>query len=423
MKHANLKHRNEKILSLAAIALVLMALASTGTAQTESVLFSFNYANGSFPIDGLVADSKGNLYGTTYYGGTNNSNNGVAFELSPPASQGGTWTQTVIWTFQGGADGANPEFTLAIDKAGNLYGITYAGGDSVCKCGTAYKLKPPATLGGAWAKKILHTFVGGNTDGANPCGGLILDSRGAVYGVTQNGGSIAAGTVFKIASVPGGRFAETILNDTIALPNGNLVFDSSGSLYGTDYYGGQGCGTVFQLSPTASGVGQWIYSDLYVFDSTNGGKSGCSPFSGLTIDSRGQLYGFTTACGAFGGGTFYRVKPPATAGGSWRGETLYAFTQAGGTRPFGKPLLDPMTSEFYGTALNDGAKGLGTVYKLVPPAVVGGAWTETVLHSFTGTPDGGDPFSSLIKDANGVLYGTTLFSGSTGYGTVFSVTP
>jgi uncharacterized repeat protein (TIGR03803 family) len=174
----------------------------TGGPWTETVLHAFG-GDGTTPEAGLIADASGALYGTTAQDGV--------FKLTPPGATGGPWTETVLYSFIGGGDGAAPVAGLIADASGALYGTTQAGGGTGCAgglgCGTVFKLTPPTTTGGTWTESVLYSFTGG-TDGANPVAGLIADTSGALYGTTEGGGS-GGGTVFKLtlpatfAGVPG----------------------------------------------------------------------------------------------------------------------------------------------------------------------------------------------------------------------------
>ncbi len=241
---------------LAGTALVAIFLTTLCTqpaaAHTESVLYSLDGSPNDVSANGpVVFDTAGNLYGTT--SGSGGSYGGTVFELSPPSAAGGAWTESVIYSFTGGTDGSYPSGNLAIDKAGSLYGTTQSAGDAKCHCGVVFKLKPPSTPGGVWTQRTMHRFTG-LPDGSTPKGGVILDSKGVVYGTTSAGGSLNYGTVFTVAS-SGSGFVETILysfevNIGIA-PVSWLTFDGIGNLYGTASQGGLARGTAFKLAVPA----------------------------------------------------------------------------------------------------------------------------------------------------------------------------
>src|SRR5579871_1454564 len=253
-------------------------------AWTENVLYVFKGAaqnDGEQPSGGLLIDSQGNLYGTTAYGGRGpcillgiKGGCGTVFELSPPSSSGGQWTETILYNFQGGSDGDLPGGGLTADAKGNLYGTTsYGGGYGSCNapffqnCGTVFELSPPAQSGGSWSEKVLYSFKGGN-DGANPNGGLIFDKNGVMYGTTHFGGNsgclqaggVGCGTAYTlspISSTTKGAWAEEIIYTFQGIPDGaspvgGLLFGQGGALFGVTESGGlrDGSGTVFELVPS-----------------------------------------------------------------------------------------------------------------------------------------------------------------------------
>jgi len=384
---------------------------------------------------------------------------GTVFKLTPPATAGGAWTKSVLYSFTG-MDGANPEGSLIFDASGALYGTTYSGG--AWNEGTVFQLTPAATPGGAWTERVLYSFMVG-TDG-QPWESLTLDRSGALYGVTR-----APSTVFQLTppATPGGAWVKTVLHsfpDSLfdyhsgQYPNGSLIFDKSGAIYGTTKAGGDNnVGTVFQLTPPATPGSAWTESVLHSFSQTEG----FFPTAGLVFDrcarslddgaekrrcdlrpeapERGfghresrALYGTTRGYG-YGGGTVFKLTPPATAGGAWTESVLHTFTGPNAANPFSGVTFDA-TGALYGTtvwAQLGGACtinfkfGCGTVFKLTPPATADGAWTKTDLHIFT--PDEGafgeGPFpSALVVGRSGALYGTIL-GGPNGYsGAAFKLT-
>jgi uncharacterized repeat protein (TIGR03803 family) len=195
-----------------------------------------------------------------------------------------------------------------------------------------------------------------------------------------------------------------------------------------------GCGTVYELSPPAQKGGAWTETILYSFPSS---KQGYLPNGGLIFDSEGNLYGATmfgggqgTACDPFYQycGAVFKLSPPKTKGGKWAEHVLHSF--AGGTdgaNPKGSLVLDNKGAIYGTTAGGGGAScqgsGCGTVFELKPPTKKGGAWTEKILHRFTGGNDGEIPNGGLIFDAKGALYGTTINGGPGFFGTVFKLSP
>jgi uncharacterized repeat protein (TIGR03803 family) len=346
------------LLALGIVVLPLM-VARPAAAQSFSLLHSFsgtNGADGSAPFAGLIVDSSGNFYGTTFDGGTFGF--GTVYVL--PADGG----EKVLYNFTGGIDGAFPAGSLILDSAGNLYGTTtFGGGPNNCYsdtgCGVVFQLSPQGT------ETVLYTFQG-QGDGGVPLAGLILDAGGNLYGTASQGGRtgrscglVGCGVVFKLN--PAGQ--ETVLHTFTGPPDGatplaSLAQDSAGNLYGTTELGGAGCyghisvygcGTVFKLDR------QGHETILYSFTQASDGGS---PQAGVVLDPGGNVYGTTTN------------------GGS----NLYC-------------------------ALGNGF-GCGVVFKVDPLG------NETVLHAFPGGAAGAVPFASLVRDAKGNLYGTTALGGN-----------
>jgi uncharacterized repeat protein (TIGR03803 family) len=314
-------------------------------------------------------------------------------------------TFQTLYNFQGSSSGDGPNGGLIFDASGALYGTTFDGGNAGCPlfgnadngCGTVFKLTPPATPNGTWTETVLYRFTGGS-DGGNPTGSLIIDVSGVLYGTAIAGGKSGCSDIA---------------------------------------FNGGGCGTVFKLTPPII-PGAWTESVLHTF---TGGSGGYSPNS-VIFGAAGVIYGTTSVGGdvscnrGAGCGTVFKLTPPVTPGGMWVGSVLYTFTGGSdGGFPSGSLALDA-AGALYGTAssggslsCNDGT-GCGTVFKLTP-AISPGAWTESVLHTFTGGSDSAFPSAGVILDATGVLYGTTSGGGNPGCvlgagggcGTVFKLTP
>jgi uncharacterized repeat protein (TIGR03803 family) len=415
------------VLGVSAGALLMMG--TLAAAQTETVLYGFT-ANGSgySPIS-VTFDAAGNLYGTLNYGGSGVCPNrtdgcGTAFELSPNGSGG--WTRKTLHNFPAnGSDGYYPEAKLILDAAGNLYGTTLYGGSR--HYGTVFELMPQAN--GKWTEKILHTFSNDGTDGKYPWAGLVFDAAGNLYGTTFEGGTYTicaggCGVVFELSPTGSGMWTEKILldfgsgyTDAYAPDQGSLIIDGGGNLYGTSGGGGTyGSGTAFELSPAAGG--SWTETTLHNFGAA---EDGSFPEGGLVFDSAGNLYGTTSAGGAYGFGTAFQLTP--AEGGNWTETIMHSFDQetGDGTLPRADLILDS-AGNVYGTTLEGGASAIGTVFELSPS--IGGSWTETILHSFQDNgKDGAYPGTSLIFDSFGNLYGTTAAGGEKSGGTVFELTP
>jgi uncharacterized repeat protein (TIGR03803 family) len=411
---------------------VALAITTAGVnpaaAQTESVLYSFlGDLDGAQPVAGLI-DKAGNLFGTTGFGGSANS--GTVFELSPPSTAGGAWTETVLYSFQGGTDGSLPFSGLIADPAGNLYGTTLAGGSVCAICGTVFKL---SKHGGVWSETVLYNF--GFSDGANPFGKLLRDDDGNLYGTTVSGGDYGAGTVYELSPPdrPHGPWEERVLYSFTggvdgAEPIGDVIADPAGRLYGTASSGGAGFGVVFQLHPAPKSK-PWPEKVLYSF---TGANDGAAPYNGVAFDGRGNLVGVASlggdpSCAGGGCGTVFELTAPRNPAGTWSENTLYGFTGGlDGAQPLGKPIVDGK-GKIFGTTSIDGVAypcyaSCGTVYELLPPTSTS-TWTETTLYDFGNGTDGSAPQSGLVLGKGGILYGTTLSGGDSGVGTVFAVAP
>jgi uncharacterized repeat protein (TIGR03803 family) len=340
--------------------------------------YSFHGKDGAAPEAGILRDAKGNLLGTTLSGGAPNCPNqgdydcGVVFELDPTGKK-----ETVLHKFTGNCngnqDGWAPNALLVEDASGNLYGTAFFGGTGNCG-GTVFR------IGAAGKEKSIFNFPGGASGQGGPGPGVVFGGSHGLYGVTASGGDSNLGTAFSMTT----KGNETVLwnflggADGGSNPSSVLAFDSAGNLYGTTQSGGNncgvnGCGTVFELSPSGGG---WTQKTLYVFCQLSQCKDGYDPLRGpLVLDKAGNIYG-TTSDGGF------------VNGGLCRG-------------------------------------GCGTVFKLDPSG------NETVLYSFTGGADGAEPQVGLTMDGQGNLYGTAAIGGDMkcadgspdGCGTVFELIP
>ncbi|MGO9564933.1 MAG: choice-of-anchor tandem repeat GloVer-containing protein [Candidatus Korobacteraceae bacterium] len=270
---------------------------------TETLLHLFTFdPDGAYPLNSMVFDQAGNLYGTGANGGYIS---GVVWELSP---SGSGWNEQAIYTFTGlnGGDGGYPEGGVTFDSEGNLYGTTSEYGHTIegC-CGAVFQLVPSES---GWTENTLYDFTDGD-DGSTPYGGVIADSAGNLYGTTTTDGANGGGTVFELSPSGSGYTFQTIYSFSGTKgqqvgPYGNLVMDSAGNLYGTTYLDGRyGWGNVFKLTPSGSG---WTYASIHDF---TGGTDGAAPRCGLVFDSSGNLYGTTSIGGANGYGVVFRLVP------------------------------------------------------------------------------------------------------------------
>jgi uncharacterized repeat protein (TIGR03803 family) len=217
---------------------------SSGGAWTENVLYTATSSTPNVLYSGLVTDSAGDLYTTSVGGGVYNE--GTVFRLAPSSA---SWVESPLYAFTGGENGYGPGWGVVFDAAGNLYGTTdYGGYDAV---GNVFKLTPAS--GGYWNFLMIHSFTGGR-DGGFPQGPLLVDNAGNLYGETLYGGAYEYGTVYKIAPT-NGVWKETVLHNFTggtdgANPYGGLVLDSSGNLYGVASQGGANhVGVVFEITP------------------------------------------------------------------------------------------------------------------------------------------------------------------------------
>ena len=337
----------------------------------------------------------------------------------------------VIHTFTGGQDGAYPYAGLIIDKNGNLYGTANAGGDLTASCppanagcGTVYKLAPS---GSGWTFRVLYTFLGGN-DGQGPYGRVAFGPTGELYGTTVGGGGnptclSGCGTVFSLKPPTGCKggpcsWTETVLylfqgNSPSFYPTGDLALDRAGDIYGTTYLGANNPGSVYELKPSN---GTWTQSVLYDFTGPNDGGN---PYSGVTLDNAGNIYGTDLAGGINNSGAVFELSPSGT---TWTETVLYYF-QGEGNAPVSPQagLIRTQSGELIGATEGGGAHvSGGAVYSLKQS---GGVWNFTVLSDLVGV--GGDcgPWAALTMDAAGNLYGTTQGYPPVGdYGYVFKLT-
>ena len=357
---------------------------------TKTTLYTFQGGNDAASPEAatLAAGPGGVLYGTSNWGGGAGSCSygggcGTVYALVPGGSG---FSEHVLYGFQGGSDGAIPVGGVLLDESGAIYGTTVSGGGSLAcvngsgttGCGTVFKLTPS---GSGFTESVIHSFQGGS-DGIGPRGVLVADGSGALYGTTYSGGQASACTS----------------------PSGNA-----------------GCGTIFKLTPSGSGYSESI---LYSFQ---GGSDGAYPRAGLLAESGGVFLGATTHGGVHGIGTIYELTPSASG---YSERVIHSFDGADGQGPGDEDgLYADANGNIYGTSAFGGRVGhgnacnCGTVFRLSPS---GSGYTLTTLYRFKGSRvhDGKTPRASLAADSSGTLYGTTFGGGVVkGYGTVFKITP
>ncbi|HVI09021.1 MAG TPA: choice-of-anchor tandem repeat GloVer-containing protein [Candidatus Binatia bacterium] len=440
------------VAALAMLAFLVTLTAAAG-GQSENVLYSFTDAgDGASPFGNLVADSRGNYFGTTPVGGSyagvcQYNGCGNVFELSPNGSGG--WVETVLYDFTGGADGAGPEAGLTFDGAGNLYGTTTDGGNLsntncgliTAGCGVVFKLSPNGD--GTWTESVLYAFQGKH-DGFLPQSTVSFDAAGNLYGAADLGGA-GYGTVFQLSPNGSGGWTFNLIH---AFTNGvdggrpaALIVDGHGNLFATTTQGGKitnicrsGCGSLIEFSP--NGSGGWTPHLLHDF---TGAKDGGVPW-GISLDANGNLfgsalYGGNSGCsgGEYPGcGVIFEFSP--VSGGGWSPHIPYSFTGANDGGGPQAPLAFDTAGNVYATsnvATDHSCPGsCGAIVKLTPS---GGSWSETTLYTFTGATDGAEPVNNgVILDASGNLFGTTQFGGTdscyiggliNGCGVVFEIKP
>jgi uncharacterized repeat protein (TIGR03803 family) len=401
-----------QLLATACVAALTFSGGHAAHAATTTVIYSFaGDEDGEYADTDLVRDVAGNLYGTTVQGGTSAS--GTVWELSPSS---GSWTHSVLYSFSGGSDGGEPYKGVTLDAQGDLFGTAVTGGSGGCEggCGVVYEL---ANAGGVWTQSVIHAFTGGD-DGAGPGAGLTIDSKGNIYGTTPTGGAYGQGTIYLLHHGKSGWKLKVIHaftggSDGIGGSAGRLVLTAN-HLYGTATAGGDNSqGTAFEL--TQGRRGHWNFKPIYEFA---GQPDAGFPYSGLALDTSGNLYGATYYGGASGMGSVYRLMRKA---GVWSEKLLYSFTGGGdGGAPLGNLVIDA-GGNLFGTTSGGGSAGDGVIFALARPT--GGKWTETVAHSFMGTPDGAFAYNGMVGDGVGNYFGATTHGGDSDEGAIYEFTP
>ncbi len=411
-----MQSKNHFAFILAASLIAAAAAPPRASAQpTLMDLVIFNNSDGNAPYGSLIADSSGDLLGTTAFGLP--SNYGEVFEI-PKTTTGYATTPTVLFTFNTG-DNAQPYAGLLADSSGNLFGTTAGlgviSGELSTGNGAVFEIAN-TTNGYATTPTVLFNFD--NAHGEQPYGNLIADSNGDLFGTTTRGGSSGDGTVFEIVNTSAGyATTPTVLvsfdGTNGANPQAGLLADSSGNLFGTTFSGGSlGNGTVFEIVKTTSGYAT-TPTVLFNFDSTNGAY----PSAGLIADSSGDLFGTTSQGGSLGYGTVFEIVKISTGYASTP-TVLFNFDSTHGGNPAAGLVAD-FNGSLFGTTNAGGQDNYGTAFEIVKTKS-GYASTPTVLVSFDNT-HGAYPVAALIADSNANLFGTTAGGGQS-YGTVFEIT-
>jgi len=346
-------------------------LTLSGGVWTETLLYSFAgdaTGDGANPAySPLVFDKAGNLYGTTAYGGSTSCNCGTVFEL---AKSGSTWKETVLHAFLGSSqkDGYLPQAGLSLDTAGNLFGTTYQGG--TFNAGTVFQLQPSK---GGWKYRAIHSFDSQNSGAYYPLGGITQGADGYYYGTTYYGGhAYNAGTVYRLFKARNVWVAQNVFyflegGDGI-YPDSSLTMDAKGNMYGTTYYGGSGeacsggCGTVYKL--TLGKNNKYTQSVIYSFQA--GVKDGQNPYygAGVTLDAKGNLYGTTYYGGSTeNAGTVYELK---VSGNSYKESLLWSFDTVSGDGYYPRGGVILVNGNIFGTTASGGSHGAGTAFEIKP---------------------------------------------------------
>ncbi len=389
-------------------------------------------SDGAGPIAGLFLDNDGNLYGTALNGGGNG--HGGAFRLMKPASPTGAWTYDLLHSFTGyPSDGDSPRAALVGDVSngkGELFGTTYAGGTG--HTGTVFKISSSTSGVAHFVERTLHSFL--NSEGAFPSARLAEDQLGYyLYGTTLNGGLYTKGTVFKVAESTNTLTAVHQFGGVVAgrrdgaNPFAGVALGLTGNFFGTTNIGGGaingpgvGLGVVYEI--TSDGK----YHVIHEFGGldSRGISDGANPQADLVVDVDGNLYGTTLNGGKYNRGTVFELSKVAS--GTWVSTVLHSFTAGpDGAGPEAGVIRD-RAGNLFGTAQGTGG---GVAFKLSPPGSLGcphpvppDPWCKTTIWTFPGRPNDGLYPHSLIADGAGNLYGTTFGGGRWGEGVVFMLT-
>jgi uncharacterized repeat protein (TIGR03803 family) len=405
-----------RYLSVGVVAVTM--LASAWASPKFQVMHAFAGGNDAWgPVGVLTLGSAGNLYGNSFYGGSTDCGGygcGTVFRLAP---KNGHWAETVLYNF---ADiiYAGPSGPLAIDGEGNIYGAGTAWGydNGQYYGGELFQVLNNA---GTYTGSTLHSFVGGDDDGAEPNAGLVRDSAGNLYGSTLAGGALNDnGVIFQFHPNGDGTFTENLIYEfgqgKTDCPVGPMLMDKLGNLYGTTACSGAyGYGSVYKLSQ-ANGV--WTFESIYDFTPSPNFGAPPNP-GGLVMDSEGNLYGNTEYEGVYGVGSLYKLSPTV---GYWKFTLIHSFTgSTDGGLPVGGVAIDGAGS-LYGTTFSGGLFQYGTVYKFSPGPK--GNWAESVLHNFANTTDGYNP-QGVTLDSAGNIYGVSSYGGAHQDGIAWEITP
>lgn len=378
--------------------LAMSTLATLAFGQTGFTTI-YTFTNGS-PVGLTLAN--GLLYGAFDGFAPNGSDCGTFFELKPPAALGGAWAKTVLHSFAAtNTDGCSPVFAPIMSAGGALYGLTYTWG--AYGFGGLYELLPPTTPGGAWTESLRYSF---GIDSGSVVSNLVVGPAGSFYVLT-------AGGLLQLLppTAPGGAWTGTVLYSFPAYAQPScLAVGAGGVLYGATYYNGAEPGLIFQLTPPAAPGGAWTETVLYNLLSGQGSNPNT-----LTVASDGTLYGTTYGTEWFGdggAGTVYKLAPPAVPGGAW----TYTMLKNFGVNHPDQQLIVRDGDVFGSISTQQG----GAVFELHAPSQPGGDWPITFPHNFT---NGQTPGNAMIIDKAGTLFGATADFYSQPAGSVYEIVP
>jgi uncharacterized repeat protein (TIGR03803 family) len=402
----------------------LLGVAAAGipaSAQTLIPLVSFNGSNGQYPSAALIADGSGNLFGTTENGGA--YKDGTVFEI-PKTTSGYASTPVTLVSFNY-SDGAYPYAALIADGSGDLFGTTAYGGAS--GVGTVFEIAKTTTTTTGYASTPVPLVSFNGSNGAIPNAALIADGNGNLFGTTVEGGTSNYGTVFEIAKTTSGYASTPVTLVSFTGTDGAytyaaLIADGSGNLFGTTQEGGaSGYGTVFEIAKSTTTATGYVSTPVTLvnFNYGNGAYSSAT----LIADGSGNLFGTTESGGASGDGTVFEIAKSTTTATGYASTpiTLVSFNYGDGAVPYSSLIADG-SGNLFGTTEYGGASGDGTVFEIAKTTTTtsGYASTPATLVSFN-YGDGADPFGGLIADGSGNLFGTTVEGGASGDGTVFEI--
>lgn len=427
-----LKQETPFLLPVLLAAAAILAASPDCSAQLHyKVLHGFDCSTeGCEPLGALALGKAEKFYGTASAGGNEGGECpaygcGTVFGIAQSSKPPYGWSTPTIHRFTAIGEGLDPYGGVTLDASDAMFGTTPYGPGQYT--GTVFEIAPGSASQSSWLSADLYNFDfnGDDPDGDYPLAPVTLGSGEAIYGTTEFGGN-GIGTVFRVVPSSIG-WAETIIyafctfptcNADGAQPIGGVVFDAEGNLYGATPYGGNGYGVVYELMPTPSG--QWNEKILWTFSGgTDGGYPGCD----LIFDKQGNLYSTATGGGPYEDGVVFKLTPDGQGG--WQESVIYGFPDAqNGGVPFSRLTMDA-AGNMYGVSkggINACDSGCGVVYRLHPES--NGQWTYAVLHKFAGPPnDGAEPWAGVTLDGKGNLFGTTAFGGTYNQGTVYEISP